>query len=62
MLALTRRPGESITIGHNAEIRVMVTSRKGDCIRLAIEAPAEIPIHREEIYEKIQAEQKRRAY
>lgn len=51
MLVLTRRIGESIIIGHN--IKVMVTDIQGNQVRLGIEAPTEIPVHRGEIYERI---------
>ncbi len=54
MLILSRRPGEVITIGH--EIRVKVLEIKGRQVKLGIEAPAHIPVHRREIYEKIQEE------
>ncbi|MBN2090923.1 carbon storage regulator CsrA [candidate division KSB1 bacterium] len=51
MLVLTRRIGESIIIGQN--IKVMVTDIQGNQVRLGIEAPTEIPVHRGEIYERI---------
>jgi len=54
VLILSRRPGEVITIGH--EIRVKVLEIKGRQVKLGIEAPAHIPVHRREIYEKIQEE------
>jgi len=54
MLVLTRRIGESIIIGHN--IKVMVTDIQGNQVRLGIDAPFEIPVHRGEIYEKIKDE------
>jgi len=54
MLVLTRRIGESIIIGHN--IKVMVTDIQGNQVRLGIDAPFEIPVHRGEIYEKIKVE------
>jgi len=54
MLVLTRRIGESIIIGHN--IKVMVTDIQGNQVRLGIDAPYEIPVHRGEIYEKIKEE------
>lgn len=56
MLILTRRPLETIMIGH--EVEVTVLGVKGACVKLGIKCPREIPVHREEIYEKIKAEQK----
>ena len=54
MLALTRRKGESVIIGDNVE--VVVLSVMGEQVRLGIIAPKRIPVHRKEIYEQIQAE------
>ena len=54
MLALTRRKGESVCIGDNVE--VVVLSVTGEQVRLGIVAPKRIPVHRKEIYEQIQAE------
>ena len=54
MLALTRKKGESICIGDNVE--VVVLSIMGEQVRLGIIAPKQIPVHRKEIYEQIQAE------
>ena len=54
MLILTRRLGESITIGDN--IKVSVLGIHGRQVRLGIDAPPEVVVHREEIYVKIQAE------
>lgn len=51
MLVLTRRLGESITIGEN--IRLVVVDIDGSQVKLGIEAPREIEIYREELYEKI---------
>ena len=54
MLALTRRKGESVVIGDNVE--VVVLSVMGEQVRLGIIAPKHIPVHRKEIFEQIQAE------
>ena len=54
MLILTRKPGEAIVINDN--IRVIVLGVKGNQIRLGVEAPPEVPVHREEIQERIKAE------
>ncbi len=59
MLVLTRRVGEGITIGTN--IRVVVVEMKGGQVRLGIEAPANVPIHRDEIYAKVREENKKAA-
>ena len=57
MLILTRRLGESITIGDN--IKVSVLGIHGRQVRLGIEAPPEVIVHREEIYVKIQEENRK---
>jgi carbon storage regulator len=57
MLVLTRRVGEGITIGSN--IRVVVVEIKGGQVRLGIEAPASVSIHRDEIYAKVRDENKK---
>ena len=54
MLILTRKPGEAIVINDN--IRVIVLGMKGNQIRLGVEAPTDVPVHREEIQERIKAE------
>lgn len=59
MLILSRRPGESITIGD--EIKVVVLEVKGRQVKIGIEAPAHIPVHRLEVYQKIQEENVRAA-
>ncbi len=54
MLVLTRKMGETITIGD--QIRIKVVEMKGNQVRLGIEAPGEMRIYREEIYLKVQKE------
>ena len=54
MLILTRRVGERIVIG--PDIAVEVLEVKGNQVRLGIDAPAEIEVHREEIAERIRSE------
>jgi len=56
MLILSRKPGESITIGDQAEVKIMIVGTNGNQVRLGIEAEKSIPVHREEIFQKIQAE------
>ena len=55
MLILTRRVGESLMIGD--EVNVTVLGIKGSQVRIGVDAPKEVAVHREEIYQKIQDEQ-----
>lgn len=54
MLILTRRSSEVIRIGD--EIKIVVLGTKGTQVRIGIEAPENISVHREEIYRRIQQE------
>ncbi len=51
MLVLSRKKNESIII--NDDITIVVVEIRGDKVRLGIEAPKEIPVHRNEVYEAI---------
>lgn len=54
MLILTRKVGETIVI--NDDIRVTILGIKGNQIRIGVEAPSNVAVHREEIHERIKAE------
>ena len=54
MLILTRRVGETLVIGD--DVQVTVLGVKGNQVRLGINAPKDVSVHREEIYERIQQE------
>jgi len=56
MLILSRKVGETLNIGD--EVTVTVLGVKGNQIRIGINAPKEVAVHREEIYQKIAAQQK----
>ena len=56
MLVLSRHRDESIMIGD--DVVVTIVDIRGDKVRLGIEAPGEIPVHRREVYEAIQRERR----
>ncbi len=52
MLVLSRKPGESVII--DGRIKVKIVRLDGDVVKIGIEAPPDIPIHRQEVYDEIQ--------
>jgi carbon storage regulator len=52
MLILSRRPGESIII--DGRITVKILRLEGDVVKVGIEAPLQVPVHRQEVYDEIQ--------
>jgi len=55
MLVLSRKKNESIVI--NNDITIVVVEIRGDKVRLGVEAPREVPVHRREVYDAIQRQQ-----
>lgn len=55
MLVLGRKPGEKIIIGNDIVVHILPSSNASH-IRVGVEAPRDIPVHREEIYRKITIE------
>lgn len=56
MLILTRRIGETLKIGDNIDVTIL--SIRGNQIRIGINAPRDVSVHREEIYTRIKEEEK----
>lgn len=59
MLILSRKPGETVVI--DGRIRVKVIRVEGDVVKIGIEAPVDISIHRQEVYDEIQRNNKEAA-
>ncbi len=58
MLVLSRKKGQEITIQTGDEaVRIFIVEIRSGTVRLGVEAPPEIPVHRREVYEAIQREQ-----
>ena len=60
MLILTRRVGETVMIGN--EVTVTVLGVKGNQVRIGVNAPKDVAVHREEIYERIKREEDQHAH
>lgn len=56
MLVLTRKPGETLMLGEDIQVKVL--SVEGDQVKIGIEAPKSLKIYRSEVYEAIQQENK----
>ncbi len=59
MLVFTRRRNEAIIVADGIEIRVLRVSK--DTVRLGVTAPADVPVHRQEVYDQIREENRRAA-
>lgn len=57
MLILSRKEGQKILIG--SQIEVIVTEIRGSQVRLGFRAPSEVPIHRQEIHDRVTADQEK---
>lgn len=55
MLVLSRKIGQRIRIGD--QIEIVIADVRGDRVRVGIVAPPEVPVHREELYERLQADE-----
>ena len=60
MLVLSRKKDESVFIGD--EVRIFIVDIRGDTVRLGIEAPNRIPVHRSEVYEAIKEAERKKSY
>ena len=58
MLVLSRHRDESIMIGNN--VRLEIVDIRGDKVRLGVDAPQEIPVHRQEVYDAIKRENQKK--
>ncbi len=56
MLVLTRKPGEGIIIGD--DVKITIVELKGGGVRIGIDAPREIKVHRQEVFDRIKQENK----
>lgn len=53
MLIVTRRVGERLVIGEDGEVVITILETRGNQVRVGVDAPRDIPVHREEIYNRI---------
>lgn len=53
MLILTRKPNETIVIDNDKQIKVTVLSVNGNQVKIGIEAPRDVAVHREEVFQRI---------
>jgi carbon storage regulator len=53
MLVLSRKPGESLVIGNGVVVTVLATA--GDRVKIGIVAPGQVPVHRQEVCQRIEA-------
>lgn len=60
-MVLSRKPGETIVIGTQGEIQVMIVSVKGDRVRIGIDAPSNVPVHRAEVWVRKHEEKEQRS-
>lgn len=58
MLVLSRKKNESLVIGDKGQIVLHIVEIRGDKVRLGIEAPQDVPVHRQEVYAAIQRQQR----
>lgn len=61
MLVLTRKVGETVVIGENIRVTLAAIDAEHGRVRLAIDAPRHVPVHREEIYQAIREEMQQAA-
>jgi len=54
MLVLSRRPGETLRLGEHGHITITILGVKGNQVRIGIDAPRDMPVHRQEIFELVQ--------
>ncbi len=53
MLVLSRKAGETIRIGEKGELSVVILGVKGNQVRIGVDAPRNMPIHRQEVFDRI---------
>lgn len=53
MLILSRKPGETIRIGDQGDFAITILGVRGNQVRIGVAAPKEVPVHRQEVFERI---------